>query len=271
MRRLAFTTTVLTAFLVLAPPAAAKGPVTVKICGQDDCIRVKDDFTDPHGPGGTLVNTDSLDFAAAPAPNAFYTLEIGGDWMDRELSYFVPDAGVLRVGSNWLALGSGDAAALRAAIGQLAPFPPPRLTRALVNGRPAANAAPYFALLEALPAADYAPPLARKVEIVLKADRPNPWTDVRRPFEYYPRQNLLHRQVEWRIVPAGVAAVIERDAGLVSAAGSSRSTWPGYLAATLLGLGLIAVIALNQRSRRRAVVRSAAQTPAAERPAEPTS
>jgi hypothetical protein len=268
MRHLAVTTSVLAALFVLASPAAAKGPVTVKICGQDDCITVKDDFTDAPYAAGGFVNTDSLDFAPSPAPSPYYSLELEAEWMERDTAYFVPASGALRVGSNWLALGRADAAALRAAIGQLAPFPPPRLTRALVDGRLAANAAPYFALLEALPVAEYPPPLARKVEIVLRADRPNPWTDMRRPFEYYPRQNLLHRQVEWRIVPAGVAAVIERDAGLVAAARSSRSMWPGYLAATLLGFGLLTVVALNSRSRRR-VRRSAELSPPAEGPAEP--
>src|SRR5918995_773001 len=211
MRRLAVTISMLTALFVLASPAAAKGPVTVKICGQDDCITVKDDFTDAPYAAGGFVNTDSLDFAPSPAPSPYYSLELQAEWMERDTSYFVPASGVLRVGSNWLAFGRADAAALRAAIGELAPFPPPRLTRALVNGRLAANAAPYFALLGALPAADYPPPLARKVEIVLRADRLNPWTDVRRPFEYYPRRNLLHRQVEWLGVPPQLAAVIERD------------------------------------------------------------
>lgn len=269
MRRLAVTTSVLAALLVLAPPAAAKGPVTVKICGQDDCIKVKDDVTDVHGPASSIVMTDSLDFAAAPAPGPYYSLEIKGYWYDRDTFYFVPGSGVLRVGSNWLALADKDVASLRAALRGLAPFPPPQLTRALVNGRPAANAAPYVALLGALPPADYPPALARKVEIVLRADRPNPWTDVRRPFEYYPRRNLLHRQVEWLSVPPRLAAVIERDAGVAASAGPSRSPWPSYLAAIFLGLGLVTVVALNQRSRRR-MMRSAAQTPAAERPPEPT-
>jgi len=138
-----------------------------------------------------------------------------------------------------------------------------------VAGRPATNAAPYFALLGTLPVSDYPPPLARKVEIVLRADRPNPWTNVRRPFEYYPRQNVLHRQVEWLSVPPRLAAVIERDARIAGPAGPSRSSWPSYLAAVFLGLGLVTVVALNQRSRRR-VVRSAAQSPATERPSEPT-
>jgi hypothetical protein len=268
MRRLTVTTSALAVLFVLASPAAAKGPVTVTICGQDDCVTVKDDFTDAPYAGNGLVNSDSLDFGDTPPPSPYYSLELKADWMEQDTSYFVPTGGVLRVGSNWLALGSGDAAALRAAFGDLAPFPPPRLTRALLDGRPAANAAPYFALLGALPAADYAPPLARRVEIVLRADRPNPWTDVRRPFEYYPRHNLLHRQVEWLSVPPRLAAVIERDAGIVTAGGPSRSTWPGYLAATFLGLGLVALVALNQRSRRR-VRRDAEQSPPAERPPEP--
>jgi hypothetical protein len=269
MRCLALTTFFLAALLVAASPAAAKGPVTVKVCGKDDCITIKDDFTDPHGPGGTLVNTDALDFAATPAPGPYYSLEIKGYWYDRDTFYFVPGSEVLRVGSNWLALRDKDVASMRAVTRGLAPFPPPQLTRALVDGRPAANAAPYFALLGTLPAADYPPALARKVEIVLRADRPNPWTDVRRPLEYYPRRNVLHRQVEWLSVPPQLAAVIERDARIGAPAGPSRSPWPGYLAATLLGLGLVAVVALNQRSRRR-VVRSAAQSPATERPSEPT-
>jgi hypothetical protein len=236
MGRLAVTTFVLSALLAAASPAVAKGPVTVKICGRDDCITVKDDFTDPHGPGGTLVNTDSLDFAASPAPGPYYSLQLRGYWTERGTFYFVPASGVLRVGSNWLALADAEVASLSAALRGLAPFPPPQLTRTLVDGRPAANAASYVALLGTLPAADYPPPLARKVEIVLRADRPNPWTNVRRPLEYYPRLNLLHRQVEWLSVPPRLAAVIERDAGIVVASGPTRSTWPGYLAAILLGL-----------------------------------
>jgi hypothetical protein len=270
MRRFANIISVLVAIFMLASPAAAKGPVTLKICGQDDCVSVKDDFTDVHGSAGGIVNTDSLDFAASPAPGPYYSLQLKGYWAERGTFYFVPASGVLRVGSNWLALADKDVASLDAALRGLAPFPPPQLTRALVDGRPAANAAPYVTLLGTLPAAEYPPTLARKVEIVLRADRPNPWTDVRRPFEYYPRQNLLHRQIEWLSVPPRLAAVIERDGGFAAPAGPSRSTWPGYLAATVLGLGLIAVVALNQRSRRR-VVRSAAQAPAAERPPEPTS
>jgi hypothetical protein len=269
MRRLAFTTLVLAALFVLAPPAAAKGPVTVKICGQDGCISVKDDFTDPHGPGGTLVNIDGLDFAASPAPGPYYSLEIKDYWYDRDTFYFVPGSEVLRVGSNWLVLRDDDVGSMRAATRGLAPFRTPQLTRALVDSRPAENAAPYFALLGTLPAADYPPALARKVEIVLRADRPNPWTDVRRPLEYYPRRNLLHRQVEWLSVPPRLAAVIERDAGVAAPARPSRSVWPSYLAAIFLALGLITVVALNQRSRRR-VVRNALKPPAAERPPEPT-
>lgn len=268
MRVLALLATILTALLALASPVSAKGPVTVKICGRDDCVTVKDDFTDPHGPGGTLVNTDALDFAASPPPGPYYSVEMPDYWIERDTSYFVPASGTLRVGSNWLALTDEDLASLRSVTGDLAPFPPPRLTRAIVDGRSAANAAPYLALLGTLPPVDYPPPLARKIEIVLRADRPNPWTDVRRPLEYYPSRNLLHRQVEWLSVPPRLAAAIERDAGLMAAAKDSRSSWPSYLAATFLALGLVAVVALNQRSRRR-VRRDAEQARATERPPEP--
>jgi hypothetical protein len=266
MRLFALIATILTALLAVASPVSAKGPVTVKICGRDDCVTVKDDFTDPHGPGGTLVNTDSLDFAASPAPGPYFSLQLKGYWTDRGTFYFVPENGALRLGSNWLALADKDVTALRAVTRDLAPFPPPQLTRAVVDGRAAANAAPYAALLGTLPPADYPPPSARKIEIVLRADRPNPWTDVRRPLEYYPSRNLLHRQVEWLSVPPRLAAVIERDAG--APARPTRSAWPSYLAATFLALGLVAVVALNQRSRRR-VRRDAEQVQAIERPPEP--
>jgi hypothetical protein len=268
VRRLACSTSLLAALLVLASPAAAKGPVTVKICGREDCINVKDDFTKVHGPSSGIVMTDALDFAASAAPGPYYSLQLKGYWAERGTFYFIPASGVLRVGSNWLALADKDVASLNAALRGLAPFPTPQLTRALVDGRPAPNAAPYSALLGTLPAAEFPHGLTRKVEIVLKADRPNPWTDLGRPFEYYPRQNLLHRQVEWLSVPPRLAAVIERDAGLVAAAKDSRSSWPSYLAATFLALGLVAVVALNQRSRRR-VRRDAEQARATERPPEP--
>jgi hypothetical protein len=268
MRLFALIAIVLTALLALASPVSAKGPVTVKICGRDDCVTVKDDFTDPHGPGGTLVNTDSLDFTASPPPGPYYSVEMPDYWIDRDTSYFVPASGTLRVGSNWLALTDGDLASLRALTRTLAPFPPPRLTRAVVDGRSAANAAPYAALLGTLPPADYPPPFTRRIEIVLRSDRPSPWTDVRRPLEYYPSRNLLHRQVEWLSVPPRLAAVIERDAGVAAQARPTRSAWPSYLAATFLALGLVAVVALNQRSRRR-VRRDAEQVQTIERPPEP--
>src|SRR5919106_3767954 len=117
MRRLAVITSVVAAaLLVPASPATAKGPVTVKICGQDDCVIVKDDFTDAPYAGNGLVNSDSLDFGDAPPPSSYYSLELKADWMEQDTSYFVPASGVLRVGSNWLALGGADAAAPRAAI-----------------------------------------------------------------------------------------------------------------------------------------------------------
>jgi hypothetical protein len=250
MHRLVVFTAFLAAFVV-ASPAGAKGPVTVEICGQDDCTTVRDNFADPHGPASGILGSDSLEFADSPPPGPYYTVAVEAAWMERDTAYFVPGVGVLRVGSNWLALSGADAAGLRAAIGNLAPFPSPRLTRATVDGRRAADAAPYFELLGTLPPADYPPPLARAVQIVLRADRPNPWTDVRRPFDYYPRQKLLHRQTEWLRVPSGLAAVIERDGRLVAPPTDSRSNWPSYLAVTLLSLGLLAVVAHNLRARRR--------------------
>jgi hypothetical protein len=274
MRHLTIATAVFAA-LALPSLAAAKGPVALEVCGASSCetFRWTQRADDPHADLVLgVLNHDVLEFASAPKPAPYYGLELQADWlenvvMERKL-FYVPTASVLRAGTNWLEVDEELDAALQAATQRLAPWPRPTLTRVLVNGRRAPIPQAYEALLGELPPGQAAPTLGRQIEIVLRADRASPWTSVPRPLDYYPRVNLLHRYVEWFKVPPALAAVIERDAGIVAAAGPSRSPWPGYLAATFLGLGLVAVVALNARSRRH-VRRDAEQAHATERPPEP--
>jgi hypothetical protein len=272
MRRLASITAFLA--LVLAGPAAAKGPIDLEVCGSSDCKTLK------STPGseenwelmGGLLNPDDLDFAPAPPPGPYYRLQAKADWLENSLTetsfFYVPVANTLRAGSNWLRPDRKLSVAVAAATRGLEPFPRPTLTRVLVNGRTASDPAAYEALLGKLPPGNVVPDLGSRIEIVLRSERPSPWTSVLRPLEYFPRVNLLHRQVEWFSVSPRLAEQIEEDAGIVAAAADSRSSWPSYLAAVLLGLGLLTVVGLNQRSRRR-MVRSTAQSRAAE-PSEPT-
>jgi hypothetical protein len=273
MRRLAAVIALLAA-LVPATPAAAKGPVDVDLCGLSDCKRFR---WSPHsGENGEVVigllNTDSMELASSPTPGPYYRLQTKADWLEQttleSTFFYVPAANTLRAGSNWLRPDRKLSVALAAATRGLEPFPRPKLTRVLVNGRPAPNPAAYEALLGALPQGNVVPDLGRRIEIVVRSSRPSPWTSAPRPLEYFPRFNLLHRQVEWFSVSPPLAEQIEDDARIGAPAGPSRSAWPGYLAAILLGLGLVAVVALNQRSRRR-VRRDAEQAHAAERPPEP--
>jgi hypothetical protein len=264
--------TVLLAALLLGSPAGAKGRVDTAVCGTSGCKTftwAPDRWEKGEVIAIGLLNTDSMEFAPSPPPGPYYRLELKAEWLENATLFYVPGANTLRAGSNWLQVDKKLSAALNAAARGLEPFPRPTLTRVLVNGRPAPNPAAYEALLGALPQGNVMPDLGRRIEIVVRSDRPSPWTSAPRPLEYFPRVNLLHRHVEWFSVSPRLAEQIEEDAGIVTAAADSRSKWPSYLAATFLLLGLIAVVALNQRSRRR-VVRGATQSPAAERPREPT-
>jgi hypothetical protein len=262
---------VLLAALLLSSPAGAKGRVDTDICGTSGCKTftwAPDRWEKGEVIAIGLLNTDSMEFAPSPPPGPYYRLELKAEWLENATLFYVPATNTLRAGSNWLLVDKKLSAALNAAARGLEPFPRPKLTRVLVNGRPAPNPAAYEALLGALPQGNVLPDLGRRIEIVVRSSRPSPWTSAPRPLEYFPRFNLLHRQVEWFSISPPLAEQIEDDARIVAAAGSSRSAWPGYLAAILLGLGLVAVVALNQRSRRR--VRHAADPgPATERPPGP--
>lgn len=254
MRRLTVFTSLLAA-LVLAAPAGAKGPVDLDVCGVSECKTFKWRGEENWELVLGLLNANGLDYAAAPAPGNYYRLQAKADWLEdvqgATLFYYVPGANTLRAGSNWLRPDKKLTAALAGATRDLEPFPRPTLTRVLVNGRSAPNPAAYEALLGELAAGKVVPDLGRRIEIVLRSDRPSPWTSVLRPLEYFPRVNLLHRHVEWFRVTPRLAAQIEEDAGIVAVAADSRSKWPGYLTATLLLVGLVTVVALNLRARRR--------------------
>lgn len=241
------------AAVALAPTAAAKGPVALQVCGATGCKTIRDDFSGGgpnRGPISGILNSDMLDFAASPPPAAYYRVELKADWIERDPAFYVPAAGVLRVGSNWLALPDRVAASMRAVTRRLAPWPPPALTRVLVNGRPVPDPAPYAALLGSLPEADKLPTAARYLTIVLRADRPSPWTSVR-PLEYFPRSDLLHRYVEWLEVPAAIARRIERDAGLIQPPQVTTSSGRKDVAAALAVVGAVSVLGLALTLSRR--------------------
>jgi hypothetical protein len=261
IRRAALVVTAVAATLALAPTAGAKGPISVEICGASDC-RTFHDRTHWRLVTGVLDVYGSFSFARASEPARYYELRIKGpgveEWLGEDRTiYFVPSRGVVRSSSTWFRPGAALLRSLRAAVRRLRPWPRPAPTRVTVNARTAEPAA-YEALLGVLPGAEPAPELGDPVEIRFFFERATAWTSSRRPIQFFPTQNVIHRDIEWFRPPSELARRIERDAGLAprrAAPPPNGSAGPTLLAAavaaTLAALGAAAV-ALRRARRPQA-------------------
>jgi len=246
----------LTAALAAASPAAAKGPVDVRICGATECVKIH--AGEGRGQGSALAYglLDAWgwdDFAAAPPAQSWYSVEYDADWLNQEGTLPYAD-GLLGNGNSWVRPPLPVAMSLKRFTRDLEPRPAVTIRAATVNGKPVSDPAAYDALLGDLPIGDPPDRLGRAVVIRLTPDVVTQWADPERSFAYFPPQRLVRRGPEWHTVPEDVAATIEADAGLApTSASTSASGFPtGRVAASTAAPAAAAVaLALVSRRRRR--------------------
>jgi hypothetical protein len=262
-------------FLVVVPPAQAKGPVSVAICGVSGCEKLGTSSTHPgdsRNIASALLNWTGFEPAPIPAPGRFYALELRSRGLpDQESFSYVPAEGVLAAGRTlWLSLPPGLAARLRAAARAVEPWPWLGLRRVSVGERNAPDPAPYVQLFRPLPEAESPPYDAARIPIRadphwLKHPRyPGaPWSSERVKMEWYPGQGVLYREGEWLRVPTGLAARLQRDAGRVrqQAIEPTRIPWALAGAASALAVAAGLLVAPSRLKRFRAAACAGATTP----------
>ncbi len=248
-----------TALIVLAAaaPAAAKGPIELRVCGASECATFKAPFAGmadaPQSEHARLVTSvanleRNFDFTGPPPLASYYALTLSSDFYDWSDIAYVPEHQVARVGSNWVNLSGGLADALTEAIGGLEPKAAPEIRRAVVNGQESRDPEAYALAFGELPPAQAPPPGTPKSVIRLETAEPTPWTDGR-PLEYYPSTDTISREGEWVRASEVVSTRIEDDLEAVKGDAGGR-TWPGYLTGAALVLAVAAVAWLALRRRR---------------------
>jgi hypothetical protein len=214
--------------LWLAPLAFGHGGLLImRACGANGCKKIFNGVyvLRPDDPAPTL--------ASPPHVGPYYLLEPSNyrsPGQTEQLppgdsptpAFFVPDARVLRAPPDelqlgpqkWFFLTPGAEASLRAVLTDIKPFPPPRLTEVFIDGREVGDIQGYLAVYE--PFAVLRQPLNalpdEGVQIVLKTERPTPWTDGRNHVAYLSGGRLLFRDGEWVRVSDDLAHRIERPA-----------------------------------------------------------
>lgn len=238
--------------LVLADSVAAKGPFAVRICGSSGCTTVKQELDGRDLGTVLLVAADSplkAPTVGEPAPAAYYSLQLEG-WPRSTEFYYVPSVRTLGAAPYWYQMFGGFVRRMETLTAGLRPWPAPRLTRVLVDGRRASDPAAYAALLGPLPDAPVPTEMGRSVRITLSAAHAGPWTDV--PMSYFPAAGTLYRDSEWLRMPERLQTVVERDAGLAPPPATSSGSRP---LAWIVGGGLTALVlalavGLTLRARR---------------------
>jgi hypothetical protein len=170
--------------------------------------------------------------------------------------FFVPSRQALKPplgATHWRRVDEAAFAGLAPILARVDPWPPPVLTEVVVGGRLAADAQLYLRLYDALPAV--APPRGGPpgLWIVLRSERASPWSvSIPVPFpkrtapwvngfnllEYLPEHRVLNRNGEYVRLPADLASVIERDAGLADVGDGPGRWW--LVAAAVLALAAVA-------------------------------
>jgi hypothetical protein len=256
--------------LALAPAALAKGPVEMTICGASSCTTARSESLDGRGPIDAVLSAEGMaldgsgaSFASAPPPGAFYEVRLESDWTQPATRFFVPSAGLLAVGTNWIRLDPAATAAIRSAVAGIDPYPEPRLTGALVDGLPARDPGVYGALVGRLEPGDVPASAGSHVTIVLRAERGTPWTGESVALLLYAGSNVVRRNDGWYRVPPELAARIEAGAGLSAAAPEPSFSWV-ILASALAG-GLVLLVGAILLARARAKTRHGSPPPEASR------
>ena len=205
--------------------------------------------------GPEYTNLDSI--VSSPPPRPYVELDLGEGWPGRR--FFVPDLGLLWIVSNWVRPDPESAAALRAAVAGIEPFPAPAIEEVRVGERQAAAPEAYAAIWGRLQPADYPPPGSARYRVRLISSRPTPWTQSAGLLIVAPASGLLFRDGEWLELPEALAGTVRADTPPVAIASGSRPPefpWAA-LAGGLAGAALLpaAAILLRRRHTRAQPVR----------------
>jgi len=239
------------AALAIASPAAAKSN-EMTVCGASGCATIP---AVDHRFADALLRWGDPEFVTPPAIGAYF--ELKSEMLSPEglPAYFVPSGRAIKASftgrPEWIASRPGAEAALRASLPNLRPWPAPKLTRVLIGAREATKSDPYLHLFDDFPAAAPPPLGATRVPIVLRSERPSPWTDGYNRLEFAPGKMLLHRGDEWVQLPTALGEQIKGDVGLIPPNSTSGFAWAivgGLLGALAVSVG---AMALTRMSRRR--------------------
>ncbi|MGH2995008.1 MAG: hypothetical protein ACRDON_05670 [Gaiellaceae bacterium] len=204
--------------LALAAPAAAKGPVTIEVCGMDGCAIAGKEQA--HSTS-TLLNWVELELTQMPPPGPYYEIRRRAGWLEDEVPiFYIPSADVLRLASNWLVLDERTATRLRVAARGLEPWPWTGVQEASVGGRKAQNPLLYEALLRPLPATESPPYDADRMPVIMLSrvkrseHQLTPWTNRSLIVDWLPAHGVVYRDGEWLRIPGWLDETLRRDAGL---------------------------------------------------------
>jgi hypothetical protein len=240
MRRI---TLVFMAALLFPAAAQAKGPIAITVCGESGC-KAAGTWSGEHNPfDGTAVASTQ-----APAPSAYYRLDLELEGSERWSLYYVSIAGALALPDsrgwiNWQTLGGSAASAVRRLARELEPFPRPDVSVALLDSQRLRGVPEsYLALLDQ--AGPYTLPEGESVLLELRSSRTSPWTNL--SYLYYPDVDVLQRAPgELVRLPGPVAADLEASVAPSSPA-TDGFTW-AWLALGLAGAALVAAGVLCAR------------------------
>jgi hypothetical protein len=157
--------------LLIGGAAQAKSPPTgIHVCGASGCVDVAPADAEVMWSEGFESNRP---VAAAP----FYTVRWHLGSEPDQSAYFMPSRKTFRWVEplGWRTVSPHAVAVLRTAIGRLAPYGLPTLTRVTVAGRAVRTPATYTSLLRGQPWWRW--PAGRWLTVELESAAPSPWTN----------------------------------------------------------------------------------------------
>ncbi|MGH3071354.1 MAG: hypothetical protein ACRDNB_03670 [Gaiellaceae bacterium] len=233
--------------LVVAPPATAKGPMTLRVCGDDGCASERVNWV-WHG-------TEFEGIAQRPAaPAGYYRVSLLATSTPVWEGYYEPGSRLIagRDPSGWV-YWARVTRKLEVRVDNLAkqvtPFPVPSLAAARVGARwITENPSTYLRLFTVEGARAIPRSFADVRRVHFDATRANPWSDSL--VLYYPSDDILQIGGSRLIrVPPDVAAAVEDAQPIGGAATGSRFT-PFALIGILGAAAVALAIAFRLRARQ---------------------
>lgn len=235
------------------------GLLVVRVCGSNGCKPIFNGLflVDP--------NAAAADATGAPPVGPFYVLEPSNYRAEEQTeeasgpttpAFFVPGTEALRARPDagqltpqeWVRLSTAKRTAILAALRGVEPFPAPRVNQVLIAGRTVRDPESYLGLYADFPAVAEPTFSARgePIAIVLRSEKPSPWTDGHNRIAYYPDVHLLFRDGQWVRPSADLVERIEHPATLGSPVPWDRIA---ATAGPIVVLGAIALLWFAGRRR----------------------